>query len=293
MKQKPSSPSSLPSGQIEFIRSNDTQWGGRDLYRMVLALSWPRFLLMSLAVYVLVNSAFAGLYLLGGDCISGMEPRSFSGAFFFSVQTLSTVGYGHWYPTTLYGDLLTTVEIVVGLFLTAVVTGLVFVRFSRPMARLMFSDRMVIRSFDGTPSLQFRVANLQRQAMVEAEFRLLMVRKESVPEEDDIRRFYDLKLEISRMVMLPHALTIRHRIDETSPLAGVTRELLEQGKLRFMASMVCIDTVIQSPVQSQKHYIWNDVHFDHRFVEIYNELEEGRMEVNYGRFHEIEPDPHR
>lgn len=278
---------------MEFVRSNDAQWGSRDLYRMVLSLNWPRFLLMALAVYVLINSLFAGLYLLGGDCISGMEPKSFSGAFFFSVQTLSTVGYGHWYPTTFYGDLLTTVEIVVGLFLTAVVTGLVFVRFSRPMARLMFSDRMVIRPFGGMPSLQFRVANLQRQAMVEAEFRLLMVRKESVPEEDDIRRFYDLKLEISRMVMFPHALTIRHRIDESSPLAGVTKELLEEGKLRFMASMVCIDTVIQAPVQSQKHYIWHDVHFDHRFVEIYNELEEGRMEVNYGRFHDIEADPFR
>lgn len=112
-----------------------------------------------------------------------MQPGSFSSAFFYSVQTLSTVGFGHLYPATFYGAVITTLEITVGLFSTAVVTGLIFVRFSRPVARLLFSETMVISNVSGKPTLQFRVANLHHQPMVEAEFRLMMIRKERI---DDV-----------------------------------------------------------------------------------------------------------
>jgi inward rectifier potassium channel len=293
LKRKPPSPVSIRSGKIEFLRTNSRAWEARDLYRSVLALSWPRFGLVALGVYVGLNLLFASLYLLGDGCIAEMPPGSFSSAFFYSVQTLSTVGFGHLYPATLYGDIVTTFEIVIGMFFTAVVTGLIFVRFSRPVARVLFSERIVIRKFDGKPSLQLRVANLQRQPMVEAEFRLMLIRKEHLPEEGDVRRFYDLKLEYDRLTLFPSALTIRHRIDESSPLHGVTPELLEQWSARFFTSIVCIDTVIPASVQSQQDYTWRDVHFDHRFVEIYHERDDGRMEVDYGRIHEIEEDPFR
>ena len=110
--------------------------------------------------------------------------------------------------------------------------------------------------------------------------------------EEDARRFHHLKLEFDRVIAFPSALTIRHFIDETSPLFGVTPELLQQASTRFMTSIVCIDTVIQAPVQSETSYLWSDVRFDHQFVEIYTEHDEGRFEVDYGRIHETEPVPH-
>lgn len=289
--KKPPSPVSIRSGKIEFLRTNSGGREWRDLYRTVLSLSWLRFALVVLTVYLGLNVLFASAYMLGGPCIAEMPSGSFSGAFFFSVQTLSTVGFGHLYPATVYGNIVTTVEIVIGMFFTAVVTGLIFVRFSRPVARLLFSRTMVICPFDGKPSLQLRVANLQQQPMVEAEFRLMMIRKEWLAEDEDVRRFYPLKLDFDRLIMFPSALIIRHIIDETSPLFGVTPEQLEKWEARFLTSIVCIDTVIPAPVQSQSDYTWRDVHFGHRCVEIYTEHEDGRLEVDYGRVHETEPVP--
>lgn len=285
-------PVTVRSGKIEFLRTNSRHHGWPDFYRTVLSLTWPRFGLAVLALYLGINLLFAVAYLLGGNCIAEMTPGSFPSAFFFSVQTLSTVGFGHLYPATVYGDVVTTLEIIVGMFFTAVVTGLIFVRFSRPIARLIFSKTMVICNFGGKPCLQLRVANQQHQPMVEAEFRLMMIRREWVIEEDDdVRRFYSLKLDFDRLLLFPSAVTIRHQIDESSPLYGVTSEMLAEAGTRFMTSIVCTDTVIQASVQSQADYSWEDVHFDHRFVEIYTEHDDGRLEVDYGRVHDIEPVP--
>lgn len=286
---KKSSPISVRAGKIEFLRTNSGSREWRDVYRSVLSLSWPRFAAVVLAVYFALNLLFATAYTLGGPCIAEMPPGSFSSAFFFSIQTLSTVGFGHLYPATLYGDVVTTIEIIVGMFFTAVVTGLIFVRFSRPVARLLFSETMVLCRFDGRPCLQLRVANLRHQTMVEAEFRLMLIRNERVAEGEDFRRFYSLKLDFDRLILFPAALTIRHFIDESSPLHGVTLEDLQKCDARFMTSIVCVDTVIPAPVQSQADYTWRDVRFGERFVEIYTEHPDGRLEVDYGRLHETEP----
>ncbi len=287
--KKQLTPLHVRAGKIEFLRHNagHTRW--RDIYRTVLALSWPRFGLLVLGAYLGINLTFACAYLLGSACIAEMPAGSFSSAFFYSVQTLSTVGFGHLYPATLYGDIITTLEILMGMFFTAVITGLIFVRFSRPVARILFSDSMVISRFDGKSCLQVRVANLQPQAMVEAEFRLMMIRNEKVQEGGDFRRFYTLKLDFERLILFPSALTIRHFIDESSPLHAVTAKQLAETGARFMCSIVCIDTVIPAPVQSLMDYDWRDVRFSHRFAEIYTEHPDGSLEVDYGRLHETEP----
>src|SRR5207245_8643223 len=121
---------------------------------------------------------FATLYSVGGACIAKMPPGSFSEAFFFSVQTLATVGYGHMYPQTLYGHVVTTIEIIAGMFWLAVMTGLIFVRFSRPSARILFSNPIVIGTLNARPTLMLRVGNLLAQSMVEAEFRIMFTRDE-------------------------------------------------------------------------------------------------------------------
>ena len=261
----------------------------RDTYHWMLGLTWPQFAALILSIYVAVNFIFSFFYFLGRPCIAGAD--SFADDFFFSVETLATVGYGHLYPESFYGHVVATVEIMTGMFGMAVITGLIFVRFSRPTARIMFSHNLVIGPFDGQPALMLRVANLRHHAMAEAEFRVMLIRNELVKEGERLRRFYTLPLQFDRLITFPVALTIRHVIDEKSPLYGLTADDLEKSEARILASIVCIDTVIPAPVQSQHDYTWNDVRFGHRFVEIYTDLDGNRFTVDYGRLHETEEVP--
>jgi inward rectifier potassium channel len=283
---KHSSPIKVRSGQIEFLKLNADQRDLRDTYHWMLRLSWPQFAAFILSIYVAINLVFSIFYYLGAPCIAGAE--SFADAFFFSVETLATVGYGHLYPDTLYGHLVATAEIMVGMFGMAVITGLIFIRFSRPTARLVFSRKLVISPFDGQPALMMRVANLRHQAMAEAEFRVMLIRTELVKEGEHMRRFYALPLQFERLITFPVAVTIRHIIDEKSPLHGMTAADLEKCDARILTSIVCIDTVIPAPVQSQQDYTWRDIQFGHRFVEIYADLDDHHISVDYGRLHETE-----
>ena len=139
-------------GQFEFVKLNAQKFDLRDTYHLVLTLSWPGFAGLVFGIYLLINVVFACLYMLKAHAIAEMAPGSFLDAFFFSVETLATVGYGHMYPETFYAHLITMLEIMVGMFGLAVITGLIFVRFSRPTARMHFSKVAVIAPFDGVES---------------------------------------------------------------------------------------------------------------------------------------------
>jgi inward rectifier potassium channel len=277
------------SGQTEFLKLNAAGWEWRDLHQWLLSLRWPSFAAFVAAIYITLNLVFALFYLLDTASIAGMRPGSFTDAFFFSVQTLATVGYGHLYPQTLYGHIVTTVEIMSGMFLLAVMTGLIFVRFSRPAARIVFSNSIVIAPFNGKPTLMLRVGNLRQQSMVEVEFRIMYSRDEPIAEGDNFRHFYHLKLAFDRVPAWPAALTLRHTIDENSPLHGATIESLAQQRAVFIASIVGIDPIIAASVQTQQNYAAEHVRFGERFVEIYAENSNGTLTVDYGRLHDTEP----
>ena len=291
MKHRPHRPISTRAGRTEFLKINAAVGGWRDSYHWVLSLSWPRFALFLLGSYIVINLLFALLYILGGNCIADMTPGSFPEAFFFSVETLATVGYGHNYPATVYGHIVVTIEIFLGMIWLAVITGLIFVRFARPTARIVFSNCLVIAPFDGRLSIMFRVANLRHTSMAEAEFRLLYSRDERVAEGEDIRRFYELKVYPARMISFPAALIIRHTIDEQSPLYGATSASLDKEDAFFVASTLSLELVMAASVQSAQDYAVEDIRFGERFVDVYTELEDGRLTVDYGRLHETEPCP--
>ena len=282
-------PVSVRSGQVEFLKVNTEGIDWRDAYQWLLGLSWPQFAAFVAVVYIALNLIFALLYLFGQNSIAGMASHSFSDAFFFSVQTLATVGYGHMYPQTLYGHIVTTIEIMSGVFLLAVMTGLIFVRFSRPTARVVFSKSIVIAPLNGRPTLMLRVGNLRQHSMVEAEFRISFNRDEPLLEGGDFRYFYNLKLQFDRLPLFPAAVTLRHVIDENSPLYGATPESLEEARVVLIATVVGIDPVIPAAVQTQQDYTWRDVRFGERFVEMYTDHRDGRLTVDYGRLHDTEP----
>jgi len=288
MKKSPS-PISVRAGKMEFIKVNDKSWDWRDLYHRILALTWSRFTLLVLGLYLGLNLVFATAYWLQPGCIAEMPPHSFSDAFFFSIETLATVGYGHMHPATFYGHIIVSIETIAGMFCTAVMTGVIFVRFSRPTARIIFSSTAVIAPFDGKPTLMIRVANGRHQSMVETQFCLMMHRDEPTAEGDVFRRFYTLRLTFDRLILFPAALTLMHVIDKTSPLHGTTSADLQSSEARIVASVVGVDTVIPAPMQSQHDYHWRDVRFDEQFVDIYAEGPDGSYIVDYGRLHETVP----
>ncbi len=291
MSKKNPTTVTVRSGQLQFVKVNTDRLDWHDIYHQLLTLSWPRFLGVLLGTYLVLNLVFALLYYVGAPCIGELPRGAFWGAFFFSVETLATVGYGHMYPATVYGHFITTSEIVVGTFGTAVMTGLIFVRFSRPTSRVTFSRKLVIAPFDGQPALMLRVANLRHHAMVEADFRMVLLRNEVTKEDPSMRRFHTLKLLVDHVITFPAVLTMRHIIDETSPLHGMTPEDMERSDARVVASVVCIDSVSQAPLQSQQDYSWQEIAFGHRFVEVYGEVRAGRLTVDYGRLHDTEPIP--
>ena len=174
------------AGQFEFVKINAKKFDWRDTYHFILTLSWPGFAAFIFGIYLLINVVFAALDLLDAHAVAEMPPGSFLHAFFFSVETLATVGYGHMYPDSIYGHMISMFEIMVGMFGLAVITGLIFVRFSRPTARIHFSNVAVIAPFDGVPNLMIRVANLRHQAMVEPEFRMVLLRSTITAEGDDV-----------------------------------------------------------------------------------------------------------
>ena len=192
----PRSRSPIPtrSGRTEFLKINAARGGWRDSYHWVLSLTWPQFSLFLLVSYVVINLVFAVLYLIGGNAIAEMTPGSFPQAFFFSVETLATVGYGHNYPANVYGHVIVTIEIFLGMIWLAVITGLIFVRFSRPTARILFSKNILIGNHNGRLNVMLRVANLRHTSMVNAHFRLMLSRDEPVAEGEVIRRFHQLKV---------------------------------------------------------------------------------------------------
>ncbi len=278
----------ISAAQYQFHKLNAKSMEWRDAYHWLLTLTWPQFSACVFALYLGINLVFSFCYHLRPGCIAGMESNSWADAFFFSVETLATVGYGHMYPETFFGHSVATVEIIVGMFGMAIVTGLIFIRFSRPIARIVFSEPLVLAPFDGQPALMLRVANLRDQSMAEAEFRIILIRNEPSQEGEVWRRFYPLQLQFDRLILFPAIITIRHIIDEKSPLHGLTLADMERDDTRFTASIVCIDTVIPAPVQSHHSYTWKDIRVNHKFAEVYKEIADNAMTVDYSLIHATE-----
>ena len=224
-KRRRSKQSRGPDGNSGVIWLGTETARHRDLYAWFLTLSWRAVLALLAGAYIVINLLFALLYLAEPGSIVNARPGSFADAFFFSVQTMATIGYGSLAPATLFANLVVTAETVVGLLSFALITGLLFTRFSRPSARVLFSDVAVIAPFDGMPALMFRMANARRNNILQAEVRVTLLRREVSGDGSEMQRQRDLKLVRHQSSFFGLSWTVVHPIDETSPLYGETPEL--------------------------------------------------------------------
>jgi inward rectifier potassium channel len=261
----------------------------RDLYHFALRISWARFLVLGIALYIAANALFALLYLIPGDAIANARPGSFADAFFFSIQTMATIGYGVMSPATFYANLLMTLETAVGLMLIAVATGLVFARFSRPTARVLFSRVAVIAPHNGVPTLSFRAANLRHNQILQAEVGVVLLRDEVTREGERIRRFYDLKLARHRSPVFAMTFTVMHAIDDDSPLHGATAATLQAQNAELIVTATGIDETMAQPVHVRTSYLPHEILWGHRFADLFGWTEDGRRVIDYRRFHDTVP----
>lgn len=286
-----------PARRIDSIRIGDTRIltpgrrlaRPRDLYHLALTLTWPRFFAALVFLFTLVNLVFGFLYWLSPGSVSNARGDSFLDHFFFSVETLATVGYGVMSPGSLYGHLVATSEILSGLVGIALITGLVFARFSKPTARILFSDRAVIRDFNGERVLMLRIAN-QRHShrIVEATASMSLVRSEVSSDGEDFVAIHDLHLLRDRNPVFALTWTLVHAIDERSPLHGLESAQLAASQSRLVVSIGGRDETVAASVYAVGNYRAEDVVFEARFVDILAVTPTGERVVDMTRFHDIE-----
>lgn len=260
----------------------------RDLYHGFLRKPWPYALVAIVAAFLAINAVFAVPYwLLGG--IAGARPGSYLDAFFFSVQTMGTIGYGAMYPVSPLANALVVAESVTGLLATALATGLVFAKFSLSSARIVFTDEMVITPMDGVPTLMFRVGNERSSQIVEAELRVSMVRTETTREGMTFYRLYDLELTRGRSQAFSRSWTAMHKIDDKSPLHGQTPETLRACEAELFVTVMGTDDTSLQPVHARRTYAPDEIVFGARHVDILSETSDGHMLLDLRRFHDTVP----
>jgi inward rectifier potassium channel len=274
-------------------RSNLVSYGLRrhfytDVYHSWLRAPWSIALGAVTALYLAVNCLFAAAYLLVGG-VEHLGPGSYADAFFFSVQTIATIGYGHLVPLSHAANALVTVETLVGLLGVAMVTGLMFAKFARPTARVLWSEVAVVAPFEGVPSLLFRVANQRGNLVVEAQIRVILLISEKTSEGIDLRRQIDLHLRRSVSTVFALSWTVVHPLTPDSPFVTRTREQLLAGRAEIVASLTGLDDAFSQTIHSRHSWAMDEIAWNARFVDIMGTLPDGRQGVDYRRFHEVVP----
>jgi inward rectifier potassium channel len=263
----------------------------RDLYHWLLTTSWGLFAAIGLAAYLFSNTLFAGLYLIDPHGISGARPGNFADAFFFSVETIGTIGYGVLAPRDLYANIVMTGENFFGLSFIAVATGVIFARVSRPTARVMFSKNALITQHDGALTLMFRAANERANRVLEAEVTVSITRDLRTLEGKTMRRFEQLNLVRSKSPLFALTWTVLHIIDESSPLFGVTEEALANASGQILVVLSGMDETFAQRIHARHSYMPGDIVWNRHFADVIFEDDEGGRIVDYGRFHDLEDLP--
>ena len=274
---------------LEFAKIGASRYDLSDPYHLALTVRWPTFVLGLFALYGLITLVFAALYLAQPGCITNARPGSIGDVFFFSIETLATVGYGVMAPANLYGHAVASAEIITGMAFTAIMTGLVFVRFSKAKAKIVYADVAVIARHNGRPTLMFRIGNARASVMTQVRVEANALVKETTAEGGRYRRLQELTLARSSIPVFPMVLILMHEIDEHSPLAGLDIGTLADSDLTIILSLEARDPQLAATVYDMKAYFARDVRPGMRFVDAVTQAD-GRTVADLRRISLVEPD---
>lgn len=260
-----------------------------DIYHYAMTASWPRFFAAVGLLFLLLNASFALVYMQGANPIANQSPAGFLGAFFFSVETLATVGYGDMHPQTLFAHSVATLEIFIGMSFIALFTGIMFARFSRPRARILFAEHPVIGPMDKKQTFTVRAANARQNVIVDASARLRMLRSVQSAEGESFRRLYDMELVRHQHPMFVIGWSIMHVVDENSPLFGETADTLAAADVSFILTIHGVDETTSQPMQSRFTYHHSAIRWQHVYADLLSTDENGIDHLDYSHFHETMP----
>jgi inward rectifier potassium channel len=280
-------------GSFGVARTGLGFWAAISPYHALLTMSWVKFLSLAAVLYIFTNAIFAcGYVLCGPEALQGIHDtrihNEFLRAYFFSVQTLATIGYGHVVPSGLVANYLVTIESLVGLLGFALITGMLFARFSRPTAKILFSESAVVAPYRGISAFEFRIVNQRNNEIIDLEAKVLFSRME-LSEGRRTRRFYELNLERKKVVFFPLSWTIVHPIDESSPLRAVTAEDLRESEAEFLILLTGIDETFSQTVHARSSYKAHEIVWGARFTNMFNRPDGGGpLTIDVSRLHSIE-----
>src|ERR1700680_2815634 len=257
-----------------------------DISHRCMTASWPAFIGGAALVFVAFNAVFAFFYWIGNQPISNVPGGTYIDYLYFSIETLSTAGYGDMHPQTHYGYFIATVELFTGIFSMSLMTGLIFSRFSRPNARLLFADNPVISGHEGKPTLMLRLANERHNIISNATARLWLLRNVVSKEGQSLRRFFELPLVRNEHPALALSWTLYHVLDEKSPLYGLNADDFSAFNVSLVVVVTGYDIVAAQTIHAMKSYNHTDIRFGQRYADILDTSEDGRIRIDYARFHE-------
>jgi inward rectifier potassium channel len=257
-----------------------------DISHRCMTASWPSFIGGAAVVFVVFNAVFAVFYWIADQPISNVPGGAYIDYLYFSIETLSTAGYGDMHPQTHYGHFVAATELFTGIFSMSLMTGLIFARFSRPNARLLFADNPVISSHEGKPTLMIRFVNERHNIIGNASAKLWLMRNEVSLEGGSSRRFYELPLVQNEHPALALSWTLYHVIDEQSPLYGLKPDDFAAADVSLVVVVSGYDVVAAQTIHARKSYDYPAIRFGQRYADILDRAEDGRIRIDYGRFHE-------
>jgi len=280
----------LRLGSYEFKKKGVSRFDLRDPYHLAVALTWPQFLAVMLALYLSVNVVFTILFWLVPGSVANARPDSFSDAFFFSIETLATVGYGKMYPATLHGHMVASIEIVCGLAFTAVLTGLTFVRFSRPRAKLVFAANPVVAMHNGKPTLMVRIGNGRAAVLADAKAQLNVLLTETTTEGKVFHRAQELQLERAHIPFFPLFWTLMHVLDERSPLNGYDAARAVKANTQVFVAIEARDPTLATTAHDIRNYPAEEIRFGMRYKEVVTTATDGTPVLDLTAIGALEPD---
>lgn len=256
----------------------------KDSYHFLLSLTWPRFFILILVTYLFINTIYGSIYyLLGPNQFHGIDYHSpvdfFLECFFFSVQTLSTIGYGKISPASILANLIVTAEALTGMMAIALMTGLIFARFAKPTAKVIFCEKALITRFMGQKVFMFRMANARMNQVVEATVNLTAVQSFITPEGIPFRQQIDLPLARNKSSVFALSWTVYHVIDEKSPLFEKRIEDLRSANTELLVSLIGHDEIFSQTIFTRRSYTTDDIVYNKQFEDII-ERNDNQLRVN-------------